>query len=494
MTALPHELGEALLRRIADARQTAWLRVDDRGAVRESGGDLARLGLSTLRAGADAGAELGLLEGLLPLADPLELPAVRLPGGATVDVLLVPAEGGAWLLLDGAEEHVREVEALQQRLHELTLDLPGTVELALSDLGAALLERGEDGTFRLLTAAPAWLADLAGERDPIAAARHPGELSPFLEHFLTLAEEFWAVGEIGRWGSGPWEETSPAGRDWPLEATALRLRSGAALLLVRQIQDVFEERRRILTRAREHQLEYEALRREIEKKEVLLHCIVHDLKGPLSVMAGSLALLRRPTLDDDKRAELLDLAIGQANRQREMIELVLDVFAAELAAMEAWADHPLAAPDARACAAASVDDYLPAFRAAGLGLRLDESGAQARAHVCGRRDQLDRVLANLLENARRHAPPDSEVVLGISTSETAARMWVDDEGPGVSPAVVERLFGRFVRDPSSGGTAGLGLYFCRTTIARWGGSIGYEPRQPRGARFWIELPRTDPIR
>ncbi|HEY5950800.1 MAG TPA: ATP-binding protein, partial [Kofleriaceae bacterium] len=55
------------------------------------------------------------------------------------------------------------------------------------------------------------------------------------------------------------------------------------------------------------------------------------------------------------------------------------------------------------------------------------------------------------------------------------------------PELLPRLFQKLVRDP--GGTGhGLGLYFCRITVEQWGGGIGYEPRQPGGARFWIRLP------
>ena len=66
---------------------------------------------------------------------------------------------------------------------------------------------------------------------------------------------------------------------------------------------------------------------------------------------------------------------------------------------------------------------------------------------------------------------------------------MDDQGPGVSSEVESSLFDKFSRDHRSGGKIGLGLYFCRVTVERWGGRIGYMPRAPVGSRFWFHLPR-----
>ena len=57
---------------------------------------------------------------------------------------------------------------------------------------------------------------------------------------------------------------------------------------------------------------------------------------------------------------------------------------------------------------------------------------------------------------------------------------------------VPSLFEKLARDPRGGGT-GLGLYFCRITVALWGGGIGYEPRPGGGARFWIRLPIVEEV-
>ncbi|HEY8091492.1 MAG TPA: ATP-binding protein, partial [Polyangiaceae bacterium] len=72
----------------------------------------------------------------------------------------------------------------------------------------------------------------------------------------------------------------------------------------------------------------------------------------------------------------------------------------------------------------------------------------------------------------------------------AVRLLVEDEGPGVPPALLPHLFQKFARgrDPAAG--TGLGLYFCRITVESWGGAIGYEARPGGGARFWVRLRRA----
>jgi signal transduction histidine kinase len=108
--------------------------------------------------------------------------------------------------------------------------------------------------------------------------------------------------------------------------------------------------------------------------------------------------------------------------------------------------------------------------------------------VVGDEDRLFRVLSNLAVNALNHAPAGSAVRLAAHRENGTVVVDVDDEGPGVDAELVPNLFQKFARG-ERGGT-GLGLYFCRITLERWGGGIGYESPAGGGARFWIRLPRV----
>jgi signal transduction histidine kinase len=101
--------------------------------------------------------------------------------------------------------------------------------------------------------------------------------------------------------------------------------------------------------------------------------------------------------------------------------------------------------------------------------------------VRGDRDALERALANLVENARRHGR-------GRITIETGARdgiafVTVADEGSGLRPEEAALAFGRFWRGGAGGAGSGLGLAIVRATAERHGGRAYAE-----GARFTIELP------
>src|SRR5271169_6628663 len=65
---------------------------------------------------------------------------------------------------------------------------------------------------------------------------------------------------------------------------------------------------------------------------------------------------------------------------------------------------------------------------------------------------------------------------------------IDDQGPGLPKEFrPSEAFKLFSKGKSGGGKAGLGLYFCRVTVERWGGAIGCESLPKRGSRFWFQL-------
>ena len=98
----------------------------------------------------------------------------------------------------------------------------------------------------------------------------------------------------------------------------------------------------------------------------------------------------------------------------------------------------------------------------------------------GDASRLDRIFGNLLENAMRYTPKGS-------TSRSAWKIraipcspsWTT-KAPGLPPDQrVDQLFALFAKGKSNAGKAGLGLYFCKITVERWGGTIGAETHEPR---------------
>lgn len=346
----------------------------------------------------------------------------------------------------------------------------------LGELEWLVLELGPDGVWSRRSRSPQWLVE--GDERP-----------PFLATFLDEAREHFTRGVAAPLRSLMWCEVTPDGREWPLQASAIEV-GGRRLVFVEWLDERYAELRAILQRARQTTLEFDSLHREVLKKEVLLHCIVHDLKSPLAGIVGALSLLA----DDEatpQRQRLVALALESARRQDVMIRQVLDVFASELSTSQSFARDPRDAPDLIEAVRAVLQAYGPVFQRRSVALT-SRSLAASRApiFVVGRADRLERVLANLLENALRHSDPGDDVELEFVAGTKSVELTVADRGPGVPEAIRATLFQKFVQSGPSRGVAGLGLFYCKNTVEQWGGAIAYEPREPKGSTFRVTLSRV----
>jgi signal transduction histidine kinase len=119
--------------------------------------------------------------------------------------------------------------------------------------------------------------------------------------------------------------------------------------------------------------------------------------------------------------------------------------------------------------------------------------AEDEGLVCtGDAERIHEVLTNLLVNAVRHSPAGGEVRVRGTPMPGGVRIDVCDQGDGVPPEDLERIFERFYRvdtaRPSGGGGAGLGLAIARSIVELHGGSIRAEAQLPDGCRVTFELP------
>jgi two-component system, sensor histidine kinase and response regulator len=212
----------------------------------------------------------------------------------------------------------------------------------------------------------------------------------------------------------------------------------------------------------------ELLRLQLQREQ-LTAFLVHDLKNPVN----SIELLAR-------RA---DPVVGKKIREEaralmRMITNLLDIGKAhegQLVPARRNVDlHTLVAD-----ALGELETRASAARIA-LVARVEVESAELD------RDLLHRVLANLLENAVRHAPEDSAITVSARRGVAGLELRVADAGPGVPPELRATVFERFV---SAGPRAkhGLGLAFCRVAVAAHGGRIWVEDGSP-GAVFCVELP------
>jgi signal transduction histidine kinase/HPt (histidine-containing phosphotransfer) domain-containing protein/ActR/RegA family two-component response regulator len=361
----------------------------------------------------------------------------------------------------------------------------------LCEQGYALFEPAPGGKFTLMSEPPQWLPKIWGPKASKGKPLNIGSASPYLENFLPAAQEFWNSRTEEVCVSGTWVERTPGREEIPLEAVALRV-NGQPLLSIHSPKDEFQQTTRYLQTARESKLAHERLLREIQKKEILLHCIVHDLSQPLAAMRGCFECL---TLESTtpKAKQFVEIGKQQTVRQETLIREIVQAFAEDLKTTMSSAGPQTESPNLLTCVRDTVTAFSPMFESKSAAIRMSpEVNAAEDWRVSGEESRLRRILSNLVENSLRYTPRDSTVTIGLDGDRRFIRAFVDDEGPGLpAESSPSRMFALFSKGKDCGGKAGLGLYFCKMTVERWGGSIGCESLPERGARFWFRLPRAE---
>ena len=227
------------------------------------------------------------------------------------------------------------------------------------------------------------------------------------------------------------------------------------------------------------------LEEALADKERLMEVLAHDLKNPLGVVRFS-ARVMQEQVPAGRTAELVTIIHDAADRALGIVESLLDASGMEHARATLQRDwlrlDELAAEVREAFAGKAADkrielDLLPASRP--VWLRADRGG-------------LFRVLENLVSNALKFSPGGTRVEMEVDGNETTALFRIADQGPGVPPAEVDRLFQRYSRlTPRPTGeesSTGLGLSIVKELAAAMDGSIEYRPASSGGAEFLLKLP------
>jgi two-component system sensor histidine kinase KdpD len=223
-------------------------------------------------------------------------------------------------------------------------------------------------------------------------------------------------------------------------------------------------------------LEAETLRRSDLVKTALLRAVSHDLRSPLTGITTAIGALRSETLvfTDDDRSELLETIAVDAERLSRLVGDLLDLSRLEAGgaepAQEVWALDELVR---------ETIDHLAG------GDRVDLAGESPLVNVDAM--QIQRVLANLIENALKFSPETAHAHVRITTTRQEAIVRVVDQGPGVADTELERVFEPFYRGDRRSG-AGLGLAIARGFAAANGGRVWAESRPGQGATFALALP------
>ena len=224
----------------------------------------------------------------------------------------------------------------------------------------------------------------------------------------------------------------------------------------------------------------EAMRRE----KAFVADASHELRTPLAVAKSTI----QASLASERTARESRRSLEETQEDLRRLEHLVDELLL-LARLEGTAaDQPM--PDVR------LDEVL-ADLSESFGPRATQAGGRllcspAPILVRGDRDQLHRLFSNLLDNALRYGPRGGTVECTVQAQGRQAVVQVKDEGGGIPPEAIPRLFERFFRvdgsRSASTGGAGLGLAIAREIVLRHGGTIGVASDPSAGTRVTVTLP------
>ncbi len=261
----------------------------------------------------------------------------------------------------------------------------------------------------------------------------------------------------------------PRDRWVELHATPLRAHDGGAGGAVLVLHDVTELRR------------LEGVRRDFVAN------VSHELKTPITAIRGLIeTCLDDPAMDPVTRERFLARSREQALRLSALVTDLLTLSRVE-------SGEPVREP-LRIDLRAPVGDAVAALRALAedKGITIDCNFDQEAVTVLGDGELLRLVASNLLDNAVKYTPRGGHIAVRVDRSATHARLEVEDDGIGIEPKHVDRIFQRFYRVDKArsrelGGT-GLGLSIVRHVCLAHGGDVGVDSTPGRGSTFRVRIP------
>jgi len=241
----------------------------------------------------------------------------------------------------------------------------------------------------------------------------------------------------------------------------------------------FEESATAQALVRERQIS--ARLREMDRlKDEFLSTVAHELRTPLTALSGFAEIVARDeALDDDTRRHFVDQIGQRAQEMLAMIDQLLD-FSRLQAGKVAIGSEPVELEDAVAATVVSLTAALS-------GHHLD-LGAPLGVPVKADLGALERILSNLLTNAAKFSPPGSTIHVRAWRDGPQAVVSVRDEGIGIAPDDLPRVFERYYQGSGGQAGTGLGLSIARRYVELLGGTISVSSEPSKGATFSFRLP------
>jgi signal transduction histidine kinase len=241
----------------------------------------------------------------------------------------------------------------------------------------------------------------------------------------------------------------------------------------------------------------EARLAEVDRiKSDFVSSVSHELRTPLTTIKALTRLLGREGLAPDKRREYVDTIAAECDRQIDLVLNLLDLSRIEGGVFRTRSARVDVAEVVNACAKAA---------ARGVEMRGHELVVDVEPDAfsaCADAKAFARVLGNVVENAIKYTPDGGRIAIAARAEGEWVAVAVSDNGRGIPPEDVPRLYDKFHRGrefasaaPQSGNPdevdvsgVGLGLYLARNVMEQMGGRIEVATELGRGSTFTLFLP------
>lgn len=221
-----------------------------------------------------------------------------------------------------------------------------------------------------------------------------------------------------------------------------------------------------------------------EEKVRFLINISHELRTPLTLIHAPLSRILKSLSAEDTQYLPIKAIYRQSQRMKNLINMVLDVRKMEVGesklqiqpyALNQWIEHV-------------SQDFISESEAKNVCIRY-----QLDPHidtVSFDKDKCEIILSNLLINALKHSPQDTEIIITseLLSEGNRVRISIIDQGNGLKQVNTQKLFTRFYQGTGEQSGTGIGLSYSKILVELHGGSIGAQDNQEAGATFFFELP------
>ena len=216
-----------------------------------------------------------------------------------------------------------------------------------------------------------------------------------------------------------------------------------------------------------------------------MHFVTHEMRTPLTAIQGSSELMSRYNLSDEKRKQIAGMINSESKRLARMIETFLNVERLSAGEMQLKAE----VFEVRNLVQTCVDRVLPLAEHKRIRLL---TLSLADAAISGDRELMEYAVYNLLTNAVKYSPADTEVTVSAASDGKWLRIPVRDQGIGMDQHEVKKVFQRFYRTEravaSGENGTGIGLSIVEQIVTHHGGRIEVTSAPGKGSCFTLVLP------